>query len=341
MPADGFEIVLPISASPGQVMACQSTMVAAMGHQLGEFYDASMRPAVGDDWLEQLRQARLLDPHPAPVYKKKLRLHDFSFCLTEPAKNANSPLRHLLPKSSGLFDDFDRAVALRNAALHGDAAYTLSELEAWAVVFGRIAVDVGLELATGCSRVRQRIDQLEAGFAPGTEPSSEILEALREAQAKAAAMAEVIDGLRSDLSEQRLQGSEALATLSAQLDEAEVAKAAAEENAGQLQASLENQSAAERRESRTTDGPPPAPGSTVPVPPPGRALRLLTFVEDFYDPRADDLLSNEVGEVAAAAARAWTVSLPNGGPVILTDAGDGFALVGYEWTCLGSLDDGR
>ena len=54
-----IDVALPNEATAGQVMACQSTLVAALGWQLGELYDAAMRPKVGDDWLEQLRQARL------------------------------------------------------------------------------------------------------------------------------------------------------------------------------------------------------------------------------------------------------------------------------------------
>ena len=125
-------------------MACQSTLVAALGWQLGEHYDAAMRPKVGDDWLEQLRRARLQAVNPAPVYKTKLKLHDFSFCLTEPAKNSNSPLRALLPGGASFYNSMDKAVSLRNASLHGDAEYSLDELSEWASVFGSIATEVGL-----------------------------------------------------------------------------------------------------------------------------------------------------------------------------------------------------
>ena len=67
---------------------------------------------------------------------------------------------------------------------------------------------------------------------------------------------------------------------------------------------------------------------------------LLPFVRDLYDPVLEDLLSNQVGEAANKAAELWAGSLPNGGPVMLTDSGRAFALVGHSWTYLGDLDSG-
>lgn len=332
-----IDVALPNEATAGQVMACQATLVAALGWQLGELYDAAMRPKVGDDWLEQLRQARLQADNPAPIYKKKLKLHDFSFCLTEPAKNSNSPLRELLPKTPSFYDNLDEVIRLRNKSLHGGAEYTLAELARWASVFGSIGAELGLSMATDCALVTQRVNQLEAGAEFGWAGSNELLEQLRESQAEISRLAKEAARFQSLLDDQAARQSSA-AELENQLASAEAARIAAEERAGQLEAALEQEL---RRERSKTD---PAaagitPGEVVPAPPPARTLRLLPFIQDFYDPEAGDLLSNQVGDVANMAAEKWARYLPNGGPVLLTESGQAFALVDYSWAYLGDLDD--
>jgi hypothetical protein len=54
---------------------------------------------------------------------------------------------------------------------------------------------------------------------------------------------------------------------------------------------------------------------------------------------AKDLVSNQLGDVAVAAAARWLEWLPHGGVVLVNPAGQGVALVDGVWTFLGALDD--
>ena len=80
-----------------------------------------MRPEVGDDWLEKLRQVRRAQHPDLPLYRKPLNLHDPQFAVSEPLRNDDSPLRTLLPAMTHEFyDRFKRIPALRNREQHFD-----------------------------------------------------------------------------------------------------------------------------------------------------------------------------------------------------------------------------
>jgi len=323
-------------------MASESNLVAELGYELGELYDAHMNPQAGADWLEQLRQARLAGYKPVPLYKKKLALHDFSFCLTEPAKNANSPLRACLSGGGALYDLMDKAVALRNATLHGDAKYDIDELAVWAATFGKIAELNGLAMADECVALTGRVDQLREGKTFEGGVSDDLQQQLLDQEARSKTLADQVATLRKSLSAEAEKGAQDSAQtreLQDLLKRAELEKTSSEEALRLAQAALEAQRVLERAAAELSAAIAALkPGEPWPDNPPQRALRLLPFVRDLFDPAADDLLSNQVGSVANHAAERWLEFLPHGGDVLLTEGGHGVALIAGAWTYVGKLD---
>ena len=137
-----------------------------VGWDLGRKYDAFMRPIAGPEWLEVLRQKRLLGYNPAPMYKQKLNLRDPAFCLREPAKNSDSPLRQVLPKTPSFFDLMETVANIRNSEFHFESLPTLDKLEHYAKQVTQLAEQADLPLRDEMEAVLTRITQLKAGTLP-------------------------------------------------------------------------------------------------------------------------------------------------------------------------------
>lgn len=325
-----FKVYLPSAADIGNILGTISTMLRAVGWDLGYKYDEFMRPMAGPDWLEALRQRRAQGYNPASMYKQKLNLRDPAFCLREPAKNSDSPLREVLPRTPAFYDLMETVANIRNAEFHFESLPTLDKLEQHAKQVAQLAHQADLPLKNEMGAVLTRIAQLKAGNVPPPPKVAELMMQVQTSQEQlklaAAQLAEARDAAKANAAAQaRLEDLEA--EFDALQDELQLAQRAVQ--AANYQA---------RETAAGVDTSRMRPGDPWPVPPEGRPLRLLTRVVDLYDAEAVDLLSNEVGPVAVDASRRWTELLPHGGTVILTDSGAGVALIGATWTFLGSLE---
>ncbi|MBC9820516.1 hypothetical protein [Terrabacter sp. MAHUQ-38] len=325
-----FKVYLPAAADIGNILGTISTMLRAVGWDLGYKYDAFMQPIAGPNWLEALRQKRVQGYNPPPMYKQKLNLRDPAFCLREPAKNSDSPLREVLPKTPMFYDLMETVANIRNAEFHFESLPTLEKLEQYAKQVTQLALQADLPLKNEMGAVLTRIAQLKAGDVPPPPKVAHLVLQVQRSQQQlkiaAAQLAEARGLAKANAAAQvRLQSLEA--EFEAMHDELQLAQIAVQAASHQARETAVGVDLGRLR-----------PGDPWPTPPEGRPLRLLPRVADLYDPDAVDLLSNEVGPVAFAAARRWTSLLPHGGTVILNESGAGVALIGATWTYLGSLD---
>jgi hypothetical protein len=336
MNARPFELEAPTKDSAAQIIGCAATLWRVLAWDLGERYDAHMRPDHGDDWLEKLRQARLAAPGPKDLYKHPLNVHDVSFVLWEPAHHSNSPLRACLPAGVGLYDLMDEVRKQRNAEVHDAPEPTLTLLDAYAATAQKLAGLADLPMSSECDELRARIAELMSADAAQPATLDELAAQHKEFEAQAAARAtraaELLQQLKDAAGEKR--------ALQKEIATARAAKALADEQAAMTQLEMERLLANVRRDaSREVDASHLRPGDPWPVAPEGRSLRLLSNVVDLYDPESVDLLSNTLGHRVTRAAERWRSFLPHGGHVVVTAAGHGVAMVGHTWTFLGSLDD--
>lgn len=333
---------MPQTAEAGPIIAATITMLRAFGWELGERYDVAMRPKAGPDWLEKLRKVRHEQFPDLPLYKKALNLRDPQFSVNEPLRNDDSPLRTCLPAFTlQFYDAFKRIPALRNREQHFDELPSLDRLRKDAQLIGSVAERIGLPMAAQCNDVLGALDVLESGApAPASPDAGALAAELAEKQAEAKALAAEVAKLRASMREQGSAvhvDADVTTELAAQLEKTELARSLAEDLLAETQATLAAQAVVERREGELVESLPP--GSTWPMAPPARTLRLLAHVPDLYDPVAKDLLSNQLGDVAVSASKRWREWLPHGGLVLLSPAGQGVALVDGAWTYLGALDE--
>ena len=329
------DVELPQADRPGQIVACMVTILRAFGWDLGEKYDQHMRGEHGEHWLEDLRRQRDLPNAPA-MYRRPLNLHDPSFGINEPLRNPDSPLRRWLPSGREFYDLLDAVGRVRNQEQHFENPPSLGDLKHRAELVRIVADRIGLPVADDCRAVIQRVLALQTGevFADGSGQKHEgLLEAERE---RAAELAKEVAAQREALIRAREDGAAGIAELERDLAEAEAQRAATAEQLAAAQRLLQIENAATRASAPQLPTQPGEPWTNVP---PARVLRLLPHVLDLYDPSTTTLLSDEVGAVASDAAQRWQQWLPHGGVVLLTDQGQGVALVGATWTYLGSLDE--
>ncbi|MGE3326385.1 MAG: hypothetical protein AB7N61_13385 [Acidimicrobiia bacterium] len=324
---------LPVDGSFGEVIKGTQTMLRAFGWDLGKFYDDKMRPQFGDDWLKKLVEVRKQQHPDVPMYKKVPNLWDPNFCVNEPAKNTDSPLKQCLgPMPLDVWSKFKSIpFKFRNREQHFDEVPALETLRADAELIRDVASFLGLPVAEEAVELIARVDDLNGGAVFGGAPDdmmAELAKELEEYQAKHKAQA-------AEVAKARATGEAAKADAQAAANELAVM---AETIAG-LETALEAQRNAQRR-NFTDEYLDLAAGDVWPASPPTRTLRLLGHVGDLYDPFTTDLLSNEYGPIAVKAAERWREYLPHGGNVHLSRVGQAVALVNGTWTYLGSLDDG-
>lgn len=323
---------LPVDGSFGEVIKGTQTMLRAFGWDLGKFYDEKMRPQFGDDWLRKLVEVRRQRFPDVPMYKRVPNLWDPNFCVHEPARNIDSPLKQCLgPMPLDVWSKFKSIpFKFRNREQHFDEVPALETLRADAELIRDVASFLGLPVAEEAAQLIARVDDLKGGAVFGGAPDEMVSQLAKE-----------LDGYQAKHRAQAVEVAKARATGEAAKADAEAAAnelAVMTETIAGLEAALEAQRNAQRR-SFTDEFLDLAVGDVWPAAPPTRILRLLGHVRDLYDPDATDLLSNEYGAVAVMAAERWREFLPHGGNVHLSRVGQAVALVNGTWTYLGSLDD--
>ncbi|NRQ50401.1 hypothetical protein [Aeromicrobium stalagmiti] len=337
-----FSVYLPVSLGMDQLIATQSTVLAAAGWDLGHHYDAFMRPVHGTSWLEDLRHQRWAETS-ASLYKYKLTLIDPSFTITEPLKNSSSPLRECLPSGHDFYDWLHKAWNIRNAAQHFDPPMTLELLRERVKAFGMLGVLVKLDLANDCKLLMERLNHLAQGGV--VQPPGVIVEQLELSlageKAKAKELALQVEAVRRQLSVAASAQTDVVASeiesLRTDLLAAEAEKALAVERLEVMQTAIQVSNADVRGSANDViDG--LTPGDPWPAAPGTRIVRLLPHVGDLFDPLREELLSDSVGKSAVDSSVLWRQFLPNGGPVHLNQAGQACALVGAQYIYLGSLD---
>ncbi len=209
-----FKVHLPTSPDIGNILGTISTMLRAVGWDLGYKYDEYMKSKDGPNWLENLRQKRLQGYNPAPMYKQKLNLRDPAFCLREPAKNSDSPLRDVLPKTAGFLGLMDTVANIRNAEFHFESLPTLDKLEQHAKQVSQLAQQADLPLKGEMGTVLTRIGQLKAGKIPPPPKVAELMLQVQKSQEQlkltAAQLAEARDEAKANAAAQtRLEDLEA------------------------------------------------------------------------------------------------------------------------------------
>ncbi|KQP82149.1 hypothetical protein [Aeromicrobium sp. Leaf291] len=341
-----IKIQLPTSFGMGELIAAQSTVLAALGWDLGMKYDAYMRPRHGGHWLEDLRQKRWEETHQS-LYKFKLTLVDPSFVITEPLKNSGSPLRACLPTNVGFYDLLETAWKIRNSAQHFDPPMTAELLHGRTKTLGNLAHQAGLSVAEDCKALLARLNAIGQGKVvhPG-QLLSELRSRLDAEKEAAKDLAVQVAELRKSLSEAESTSKESdeealrgeLERLRAAVVVAEAEKVLAAENVTATSMALQVTSATLRDESdEEVQG--LEPGDDWPAPPGSRILRLMPHVGDLYDPASEELLSDSVGRASIDAVVLWRQFIPHGGVVHLNEAGQACSLVGAKYVYLGSLDD--
>ncbi|GAA2079889.1 hypothetical protein GCM10009821_20200 [Aeromicrobium halocynthiae] len=341
-----IKIHLPSTFGMGELIAAQSTVLAALGWDLGMKYDAYMRPRRGNGWLEDLRQQRWEETR-QNLYKFKLTLVDPSFVITEPLKNSDSPLRACLPKQSGFYDLLETAWKIRNAAQHFDPPMTSDLLHGRVKALGNLAHQAGLPVAQECKMLLERLNAIGQGqVANPSKVLSELQERLAAEKEAAKDLAIQVAELRKDLSTaeastgspEQDQLLEELESLREAVVVAEAEKVLAAESMNATSVAMHVASAELRRVA--DDGVSSLePGDDWPGAPGSRILRLMPHVGDLYAPATEELLSDSVGRASIDAVALWRQFIPHGGVVHLNDAGQACALVGAKYLFLGSLDD--
>ena len=340
-----IEVEMPARDSPGQIVACSVTLLRLLGWELGQKYDLYLRRRLGDTWLEDLRRRRERTGA-GPMYRRRLNLYDPSFGLGEPLHHPDSPLRECLPSGREFYDLLAEVGQIRNEEQHFDRAPNLRGLREMAGLIRRLAVATALPMVDVCDAVVTRVEELGHGAVDEVVRSKELLADLESDRARVKQLAGEVADLRSRLraetqraNDDAAAGDELRDLLMSELQDAEVARATAEEELRVMQAALEAQLANARSDHADVDDLDLRPGDAWPGSPPSRVLRLLPDVGDLYDPDAVDLLSNEVGVTAVTAAARWRQLLPHGGTVLMDDAGRAVSMIAAQWVFLGALDD--
>jgi hypothetical protein len=324
---------LPATASAVSVLGTMQALLAGLGKELGDRYDAHMRPKVGADWLRKLGRLR----------GKRLTLHDPHFVLSEPLYNPQSPTRDILPGGGAFYNLLEDVLDVRNSWDHHMEPPTLERLRVGLKPIHELSSAAGLSLSATCARVKRRIAFLEnGGIAEATTAEDESVLALAE-ELKAARARE--KGLHVELA--------------AALDLLEEAGNAASDSTPPSVAALEDDLliALEERDrlafivdglkvvgEEESTATPVKPGGIWDRPLPTRRATLMTLLNDLMDSETRQSLAAEFGEAAAAQIGIWKKTVPAGSTVYVTPAGQCVLLTAGQPVYLGSLvgdDDDR
>jgi hypothetical protein len=217
-----------------------------------------MRPRFGDTWLEDLRRRR----HAAgagDMYRRKLNLYDPSFAVNEPLHNSDSPLRECLPSGRKFYDLLEQTNQIRNREQHFDRIPSLAGLVSTVEVVGRLAREAELPMAGDCVRVTGRIKELSSGDSEIVDETVRYKELLADREADkertrqlAGEVAELRAHLR-DKDQLAALGDVESEQLRVELQEAELTRAAAEDELLAAQIALEEQLAVMRSEHLSAD----------------------------------------------------------------------------------------
>lgn len=317
---------LPATASAVSVLGTMQALLAGLGRELGDRYDAHLRPTVGADWLRQLGQLR----------GKRLTLHDPHFVLSEPLYNPQSPTREMLPGGGAFYNLVEDVLDVRNSWDHHMEPPTLERLKIGLKPIHELSSAAGLSLSATCVRVKRRIAFLESDGVDETADAQD----------------ESVLALAEELNAARAREEELQAELAAALELLEEAGNAASDSKAPSVAALEDELllALEERDRLAfiVDGlnavgeeevTPTSvkPGDIWSGPLPTRRTTLMTLLNDLIDTETNQSLVAEFGVAAAAQIGMWKKTVSPGSTVYVTPAGQCVLLTAGQPVYLGSL----
>jgi hypothetical protein len=279
-----IEVHLPVSDSIPEHRRTATDLFFTVGWQLGEYYDARLRPILGDHWVEEISRLR--------AERRPFALHDPVFTLKEPSHYADSRIRICLPNEGRLelLDAMDDLLKLRNGWIHASIRPSTSELARVAAKTQEVGLPLGLSVVDDSERVIERLAAIERGELFEADELESLRSQLDDAQERVAL-------LESDAKTSRRDLQAALAAL----DSARAAVAFAEK----------------------TGEPPPAmpPGSRWEYPRGSTALRL-SRLGDVVDPETLEPFVAPDGRGSRELGTEWLKILPAGGDVWLDEHGN-------------------
>jgi hypothetical protein len=279
-----LEVHLPVSDSMSESRRAATDLFFAMGWQLGQFYDAKLRPVLGERWVEEVSVLR--------GERRPFALHDPVFTLKEPSHFPDSRVRICLPKEGRLelLDAMDDLLKLRNGWLHASIRPSLSELSRVAETTAAVARPLGLAVAGDADLVMDRIGALERGELFATDELETLRAQVDEAESRVARLQADAESSQRDL-------QAALAGLDAALAAVAFAEKVSE--------------------------PPPAmpPGSRWDYPRGSLQLRL-SRLGDVVNPETLEAFDAPDGRSSRELGTAWLKILPAGGDVWLDEFGN-------------------
>jgi hypothetical protein len=320
--------VLPDDLRLGSLAAAMGALVKAVAWDVGERYDAVLSHRIGEDWLLQLARDR---------HGELPTLHDPSFVFAEAENHAESPVWLALPpRTPVLVDQLRRARVTRNRWEHDPARQSHETFLNGVDRFDELTKALGVPSRAHCHALRSRVLDLRRNG--GVLPARDDLDNLQE----------MLDRAREDQAKAERAAAEQAAALGRAGGDADAARRDAEslrEALALAQAERDRLEAlvqAERQRQRLS-APEPVidltPGEDWNLPTIGsRVVTLKPRLVDLFDADLGLLLSEEMGPVAADAARRWLSLMPRGGPVHITEAGHAAARVDGRLIYLGRLD---
>lgn len=152
-----YVITLPTSEDRVQVLGTYHAMMLSFAEELLAFYEKNLTPIMGPDWFRELKSLR------APAYNA-LSKDDPSFLITEPWRNADSPIRPFMPVATpGFLERLGKIRHVRNDWAHYALAPNLSNLERAARAVESTSKELNLDCASNFTEIRERCRQILDG----------------------------------------------------------------------------------------------------------------------------------------------------------------------------------
>lgn len=328
-----IEVPLPESDSPREVLATMHGLLRALGHELGDHYDAQLRTSIGSDWLRQLGRER----------KKRLTLHDAQFVLAEPLHNADSPTRQCLPSGGACLNAIEDALIVRNRWAHHEAEpLTLAVLQPDVAKIRALASLLGLRLASACSSIEKRIRDVQTGRYEATVSlGSDLAFELQTAQEREASLRLEVEAAQALLDEVAKQHGSLSAQRDAERKSALNLKSQLEEalaDRDRLEFILEGLKSVDTSASTNTSTPLAlAIGDAWTDAVPARRASMMALQPDLVDEVTGSSIVEEFGPACLETIRSWRGVVSPRQTVFLTPEGHAAAIVDGQLTYLGCL----
>jgi hypothetical protein len=332
-----YKLYLPVSFDVGELERGVNDFAKALSWELGEKISQSLTPALGAEWFHEFLQKKKAADPSGPWDKQNI--HDPAFLFKE-LKNPGSFLWKsgaLPPFHTDLKDCFFQAKDARNIWEHDALNENLDGFKEAIFKIFSLAEKIKMDVATYHAPLLQRFEDLKKSGG-NLQASDEVqkyksllaakdreLEDLAARQEKSAGELRKTAGNQEGLKEALQAAQEATV----------IAHAEREKLEGKLHAELQHQRllvkdaaddyivgqiwASEWIGSRT--------------------LKLHKAMNDLQDTVTGQLLGNELGPVAIAAAKRWLEVVPKNGIVNVTPSGHAAIFSGGHYVYLGRLDE--